>query len=72
MDQYDYEVQIETLGDPADPLKPRIMLIAQGLKASYYPVLEGKLPAPPLEQVLPTLKLMAQSMRVRPGAVAKP
>ena len=35
-------------------------------------VLEGTRPAPPWDQVLPTLKLMAQSLRVRPGAVAKP
>jgi len=72
MDEYDYEVQIETLGDPADPLKPRIILMAQGLKASYYSGLKGQSPAPPLEQVIPTLKLMAQSMRVRLGAVEKP
>jgi hypothetical protein len=65
MDQYDYEVQIETLGDPSDPKKPRIIVMAQGLKAKYYPGLQGQPPAPPLEQVLPTLKAIAQSMRVR-------
>jgi hypothetical protein len=65
MDQYDYEVQIETLGDPSDPKKPRIIVMAQGLKAKYYTGLQGQPPAPPLEQVLPTLKAIAQSMRVR-------
>jgi hypothetical protein len=65
MDQYDYEVQIETLGDPSDPKKPRMIVMAQGLKAKYYTGLQGQPPAPPLEQVLPTLKAIAQSMRVR-------
>ena len=72
MDQHTYEIEIETLGDPGDPLKPRIVLMAQGLKSSYssYKGLAGKPPPPPVDDAVSMLKQIALSMRVRPGAVA--
>ncbi|AKU14585.1 hypothetical protein AzCIB_4700 [Azoarcus sp. CIB] len=74
MDQHTYEIEIETLGDPGDPLKPRIVLMAQGLKSSYssYKGLADKPPPPPVDEAVSMLKQIALSMRVRPGALASP
>lgn len=74
MDQHTYEIEIETLGDPGNPLKPRIVLMAQGLKSSYssYKGLADKPPPPPVDEAVSMLKQIALSMRVRPGALASP
>lgn len=65
MDQYEYELVVETKGELGDPSKPRIVLMVQGLKADYYRDLKGQPPAPPMEDVLPLLKSTARSMQPR-------
>lgn len=72
MDQHTYEIEIETLGEPGNPLQPRIVLMAHGLKSTYssYKGLAGKPPPPPIGEAVSMLKQIALSMHVRPGALA--
>lgn len=74
MDQHTYEIEIQTLGEPGNPLRPRIALMAHGLKSTYssYKGLAGKSPPPSIREAVALLKQIALSMQVRPGAIASP
>lgn len=66
-----YEVRLEAPGDPNSALRPWIDVSAQGMpKTSPIPGMGGKEP-PSIDEAVTTVRTIAASLRLRPGAVAE-
>jgi hypothetical protein len=66
-----YEVRLEAPGDPNSAVRPWIDVSAQGMpKTSPIPGMGGKEP-PSIDEAVTTVRTIAASLRLRPGAVAE-
>ena len=66
-----YEVRLEAPGEPNSAERPWIEVSAQGMpKSSRFPSMSGKNP-PSLDEAVSTVRTIAASLRLRPGAVVE-
>lgn len=65
----EYEVRVEAPGEPNSATRPEIAISATGMsKRAEYPGMTGKEP-PSLDEAVKTVRTIAASLRLRPGAI---